>query len=77
MAERFFATLECELRDQHRFQTPEAARRAVFEAIEGWYNPRRRHSAITAGIAPPPWLPAGASHHPRSSWTLTFGCLAK
>jgi putative transposase len=46
MAERFFATLECELRDQHRFQTPEAARRAVFEAIEGWYNPRRRHSAI-------------------------------
>lgn len=46
MAESFFATLECELLDQHRFQTPEEARRAVFEYIEGWYNPRRRHSAI-------------------------------
>jgi putative transposase len=38
MAENFFATLECELLDQHRFQTPEEARRAVFESIEDWCN---------------------------------------
>lgn len=46
MAESFFATLECELLDQYRFAHPDQARRAVFEYIEGWYNPHRRHSAI-------------------------------
>lgn len=46
MAESFFATLECELLDQHRFVDPDQARRAVFEYLEGWYNPQRRHSAI-------------------------------
>jgi putative transposase len=46
MAESFFATLECELLDRQRFQTQVEARMAVFEWIEAWYNPRRRHSAI-------------------------------
>lgn len=46
MAESFFATLECELLDQQRFAHPDEARRAVFEFIEGWYNPQRRHSAL-------------------------------
>jgi putative transposase len=46
MCESFFATLECELLDRHRFQTPAEAERAVFEFIEGWYNPHRRHSAL-------------------------------
>lgn len=32
--------------DRERFATPVEARRAVFEYIEGWYNPRRRHSAL-------------------------------
>ena len=44
MAEAFFATLECELLDQHRFQTRDQARMAVFDFIEGWYNSQRRHS---------------------------------
>jgi putative transposase len=44
LAEGFFATLECELLDRQRFAT-QAARLAVFDYIEGWYNPRRRHSA--------------------------------
>ena len=26
--------------------TPRAGRLAVFDFIEGWYNPRRRHSAL-------------------------------
>ena len=46
MAESFFATLECELFDRTRFETQAEARLAIFEWIEGWYNPRRRHSSI-------------------------------
>lgn len=46
MAESFFATLECELLARHRFRTHAEARRAVFEFIEGFYNPHRRHSAL-------------------------------
>jgi putative transposase len=46
MCESFFATLECELIDRRRFRTQDEARREVFQFIEGWYNPHRRHSAI-------------------------------
>jgi putative transposase len=46
LCESFFATLECELLDRERFRTPAEARRALFDYIEGWYNPRRRHSAL-------------------------------
>ena len=46
MAESFFATLECELLDRTTLPTHAAARTAVFEFIEGWYNTRRRHSAL-------------------------------
>lgn len=46
LCESFFATLECELLDRRRFRTQTEAKRAVFEFIEGWYNTRRRHSAL-------------------------------
>ena len=46
MAESFFASLECELLDRRSFKTKTEARLAVFTWIEGWYNPRRRHSAL-------------------------------
>lgn len=46
MCESFFATLECELLDRTRFEDRPTAERAVFEFIEGWYNPTRRHSAL-------------------------------
>jgi len=46
LCESFFASLECELLDRSRFQTQVDARMAVFEYIEGWYNPHRRHSAL-------------------------------
>jgi putative transposase len=46
MAESFFATLECELLAGHRFPTKDAARLAVFDYIEGFYNTHRRHSAL-------------------------------
>ena len=46
LCESFFATLECELLDRHSFRTHAEARMAVFDFIEGWYNPQRRHSSI-------------------------------
>jgi putative transposase len=46
MCESFFATLECELLDRTSFETQAEARMAVFDFIEGWYNPHRRHSAL-------------------------------
>lgn len=46
MAESFFATLECELIDRRSWQTKTEARLALFSYIEGWYNPRRRHSRL-------------------------------
>ncbi len=46
VAESFFATLECELLDRRTFKRRDEARLEVFEFIEGFYNPRRRHSAL-------------------------------
>ena len=38
--------LECELIDRRSWQAKTEARFALFAYIEGWYNPRRRHSAL-------------------------------
>jgi putative transposase len=46
LCESFFASLECELIDRRTFKSHTEARMAVFQYIEGWYNPRRRHSAL-------------------------------
>ena len=46
LAEAFFATLETELLQREAFLSRGAARRALFDYIEGWYNPHRRHSAL-------------------------------
>jgi putative transposase len=46
MCESFFASLECELLDRRVFKSHAEGRMAVFQYIEGWYNPRRRHSAL-------------------------------
>jgi len=46
LCESVFATLECELLDRQSFPTQADARLAVFDFIEGWYNPRRRHSSL-------------------------------
>lgn len=46
LCESFFATLECELLARVPLPTPPAARTAVFDFIEGWYNPTRRHSSL-------------------------------
>lgn len=46
LAESFFASLECELIDRATFRSHAEARMAVFDYIEAWYNPHRRHSAL-------------------------------
>jgi len=46
LAESFFASLECELLDRRSFQSKAEARLALFTYVEGWYNPRRRHSSL-------------------------------
>jgi putative transposase len=46
MCESFNATLECELLVKHRFRNQREAALAVFDFIEGWYNPHRRHTSI-------------------------------
>ena len=46
ITESFFATLECELLERQTFRTHGAARTALFDFIEGFYNPQRRHSAL-------------------------------
>jgi putative transposase len=46
LAESFIATLKTELLYRNIWPTRQAARTAIFEYIEGFYNPRRRHSAL-------------------------------
>jgi putative transposase len=46
LAEAFFATLETELLMRHSFATRKAARLALFDFIEAFYNSHRRHSAL-------------------------------
>jgi len=46
MCESFNATLECELLANHKFKNQREAALEVFDFIEGWYNPHRRHSAL-------------------------------
>jgi putative transposase len=46
LCESFFATLECELIDRVTFKNHTDAEMQIFDFIEGWYNPHRRHSAL-------------------------------
>ena len=46
VAESFFATIKTELLHRQPWPTHTAARQAIFEYIEGWYNTRRRHSTL-------------------------------
>lgn len=51
VAEAFFSSLKIELIDRQVWPTHAAARLAIFEYIEVWYNRQRRHS--TLGYLPP------------------------
>jgi putative transposase len=46
MMESFWGTMQLELLDTRTWKTREELANAVFEWIECWYNPYRRHSSI-------------------------------
>ncbi|WP_328414943.1 IS3 family transposase [Micromonospora sp. NBC_00389] len=60
VAESFFSTIKTELLHRQPWPTHQAARQAIFEYIEGWYNTRRRHS--TLGYLSPAAFEATGSH---------------
>jgi putative transposase len=79
MAESFFATLECELIDRRSWPSKTEARLALFSYIEGWYNPRRRHSAL--GLISPVAFEqrfsenAEETHHPGDGISTAGACV--
>jgi putative transposase len=46
LSESFAASLKCELLHRQRFLSREAAKTAIFDYIEGFYNRARRHSSL-------------------------------
>lgn len=46
MMESFWGTMQLELLDTREWETREQLANAIFEWIECWYNPKRRHSSI-------------------------------
>jgi putative transposase len=46
VVESFFGTLQLELLDQHHWDSRRQLALAIFEWIEAWYNPRRRHTSL-------------------------------
>jgi transposase InsO family protein len=62
VAESFFATIKTELLHRQPWPTHQAARQAIFEYIEGWYNTRRRHSSL--GYLSPTAFEATSPHRP-------------
>ncbi|WP_281384242.1 integrase core domain-containing protein [Lipingzhangella halophila] len=46
MMESLWATMQLELLDSRPWKTREELATAIFEWIEYWYNPHRRHSSI-------------------------------
>jgi len=51
VVETFFKTLKAELIWRHKWQTRQQVTQALFQYINGFYNMRRRHSAI-GGLSP-------------------------
>ncbi|MFT4708439.1 MAG: putative transposase [Ascidiaceihabitans sp.] len=52
VSETFFKTLKAELIWRQQWQTRRQVEGALFQYINGFYNPRRRHSAL--GSKSPP-----------------------
>lgn len=46
MVESFWSTMQRELFDTRSWATPDELASAIFEWIEAWYNPRRRHTSL-------------------------------
>ena len=87
MMESFFGTLQRELLDRKRWATRAELASAIFEWIEAWYNPRRRHTSL-GNLSPvayehPPakavgaavgWAGHGATRLNSTTHTHGFAC---
>ncbi len=60
VAEAFFSILQRELLDQHHWTDRDQLAQAIFEWIECWYNPSRRHS-YNDGFSPIDYETANAA----------------
>ena len=60
VAEAFFSILQRELLDQHDWTSRDKLAAAIFEWIECWYNPSRRHS-YNDGLSPLDYETANAA----------------
>jgi putative transposase len=47
MVETFFKSIKAELIWRNRWETRHQAEGAIFQYINGFYNPRRRHSSLS------------------------------
>ena len=65
VAEAFFSGLQRELLDQHHWTTRAQLATAIFEWIECWYNPHRRHS-YCHGFSPIDYETATAAWSPQA-----------
>jgi len=54
VAESFFATIKRELVTTRPWRSVAEVRRAIFDYIEGWYNPHRLHSSL-GYLSPAEW----------------------
>lgn len=63
LAESFFAARKCELLERHSYRHPAEARLSVFDYLESFYNPRRRHSAL-GNVSPMRFETLHAARHP-------------
>ena len=46
LIESFWSTMQRELLDRQHWSSRVQLASAIFEWIEGWYNPRRRHTSL-------------------------------
>jgi transposase InsO family protein len=66
VAESFFATLQTELLDRRSWATRRQLSTAIFDYVEGFYNPRRRHSTL-GYLSPSDYEAANQPSTPRSA----------
>ena len=70
-SESFHATLKKELIYRHTWATRAEARTAIFEYIEGWYNPHRRHSKL-GYLSPAEYEQAHCASAPQAAVAVAF-----
>jgi putative transposase len=63
MMESFWGTMQLELLDRHTWNTRAELANAIFEWIECWYNPKRRHSRVGM-FSPAEFEPRHMPSHP-------------